>query len=99
MHGNSLTWTVRVLGRPTDHGQTTDRQTYRQTDRQTYIQTDRQRASGKLSRPCLTVQAACLQQGTEEGGSPLVVGGFIGPKVGLVGGPVDGVQLAAEGAF
>ena len=47
----------------------------------------------------LPMQAFGLHEGAKQGGSPLVVGGFISPEVGLVGCPVDGVQLGAEGGL
>ena len=47
----------------------------------------------------LTMQAPGLQQSTEKGGSPLVVGSLVGQEVGLIGGPVDGVQAVAEGVL
>lgn len=43
------------------------------------------------------MQTAGLQQGAKQGGSSLVVCCYVAPEVGLIGGPVDRVQLAAQG--
>lgn len=52
-----------------------------------------------LTRQHLGVKTVCLQQDPKEGASPLVVGGLIAPQVGLIGGPVNGVQLTPQAAL
>lgn len=49
--------------------------------------------------PHLGMQAVGLQQSAKQSGSPLVVGCFVAPEVGLIGGPVNGVQLTAQGGL
>ena len=45
------------------------------------------------------MQPLCLQQGTKQGGRPLVIRSLVCPEVGLIGGPINGVQLTAQGGF
>ena len=42
------------------------------------------------------MQTAGLQQDAEDSASSLVVGSFIAPEVGLIRGPVNGVQLTPQ---